>query len=606
MRQQLLLGLLMVTVSAAHPWAADTPPIFVDQGPDWTQTTRADFYSRDQGARMIPLSWLQALNQPNGQPFLADSLARYGYLPNPADSNGLPVGFTASGPGGARIAGMTCSACHTRQITAEGKTYRIDGGPAIVDFQSFLTDLDSAVGQILANDVAFQPFAVAVLGSATPDPDDIAALRQRVDAWYLRYHTLMTRALPKDAPWGPARLDAVGMIFNRLTGLDLGPPPSLLIPENIRRADAPTRYPFLWNAPKQDKIQWPGFADNGNDILALARNLGQVIGVFGVFEPRKEGFFVNFLNNNSANFDSLGRIEDLLKQLGPPKWPWLVDTNLAAQGKAIFDRPTAQGGCNDCHGIRPGKVRFPNVQTWATPIQDVGTDTREYDVLAWTAKTGVLQGAFIPFITQPLQETDLAFNILGTSVIGSITQHALSGGGNVLTAAAQVAQVQGGQEAPASGLARPPSPTRLPPSLRDLQGAFNTPAPLLEQLKTEGIQAPGVPAPSAAAAGPPRGAYESRVMQGIWAAAPYLHNGSVPTLAELLKPASERVKAFKIGSNYDTVNVGLAVEQTQFNYTLTTTDCSDRNSGNSRCGHEFGTQLTPEEKKALLEYLKTL
>ena len=95
-------------------------------------------------------------------------------------------------------------------------------------------------------------------------------------------------------------------------------------------------------------------------------------------------------------------------------------------------------------------------------------------------------------------------------------------------------------------------------------------------------------------------------MQGIWAAAPYLHNGSVPTLAELLKPASERVKAFKVGPAYDTVNVGLAVEQTQFNYTLTTTDCSDRNSGNSRCGHEFGTQLSDQEKKALLEYLKTL
>src|SRR3712207_6596608 len=99
---------------------------------------------------------------------------------------------------------------------------------------------------------------------------------------------------------GPARLDAVGMIFNCLTGLDLGPPPSRLIPDNIKRADAPTRYPFLWNSPVQDKIQWPGFADNGNDVLALARNLGQVI---GVFEPKKEGFFVNFLNNNSANFD---------------------------------------------------------------------------------------------------------------------------------------------------------------------------------------------------------------------------------------------------------------------------------------------------------------
>jgi hypothetical protein len=54
------------------------------------------------------------------------------------------------------------------------------------------------------------------------------------------------------------------------------------------------------------------------------------------------------------------------------------------------------------------------------------------------------------------------------------------------------------------------------------------------------------------------------------------------------------------------VNVGLAAQQTQFNYTLTTTDCSNLNSGNSRCGHEFGTKLSPDEKKALLEYLKTL
>jgi hypothetical protein len=36
------------------------------------------------------------------------------------------------------------------------------------------------------------------------------------------------------------------------------------------------------------------------------------------------------------------------------------------------------------------------------------------------------------------------------------------------------------------------------------------------------------------------------------------------------------------------------------------TDCSDLNSGNSRCGHEFGTQLMPDEKKALLEHLKTI
>jgi hypothetical protein len=62
----------------------------------------------------MPLSWLEALKQSDGTPFLADSLSRYGYLRNPANSNGLPVGFTASGPQGNQFAGMTCAACHTR------------------------------------------------------------------------------------------------------------------------------------------------------------------------------------------------------------------------------------------------------------------------------------------------------------------------------------------------------------------------------------------------------------------------------------------------------------------------------------------------------------
>jgi hypothetical protein len=574
--------------------AQRTPEIiFADQGSQWTSAARADFYTRDQGSKMIPLRWLLALKQPNGQPFLADSLSRYGYLPNPDVTTGLPVGFTASGPTGSRTVGMTCSACHTRQITAEGKTYRIDGGPAIVDFQSLLMDIDKAVGQVVATPQTFREFAIAALRDPNPDPEDVSDLREEVDAWYLRYHTIVSRALP-EKPWGPARLDAVGMIFNRLTGLDLGPPPSNIIASNIKRADAPVRYPFLWNAAKQDKTQWPGFADNGNDILGLARNLGEVYGVFAIFAPTNNGLFVNFLGDNSANFDGLSRLEDLIKLIGPPKWPWLVDTNLAAQGKAIFDRSNNQGGCIGCHGIKPGEVRLINEQTWKTPVQNVGTDTREYDIMAWTAKTGVLQGAFIPLLTEPLKETDLAFNILATSVLGSIIEHAVTGGGLLSSVTTKVGVTPVSPDGTLSALQRKLS--RLPPRLRDLRGAYKLP------------RLPNLPTPLAGGAAPPpeKGSYESRVMQGIWATAPYLHNGSVPTLAELLKPPAERVKSFKIGSTYDTVNIGLAVEQTQFNYTLETTDCSDLNSGNSRCGHDFGTQLSPQEKKALLEYLKTL
>jgi len=95
-------------------------------------------------------------------------------------------------------------------------------------------------------------------------------------------------------------------------------------------------------------------------------------------------------------------------------------------------------------------------------------------------------------------------------------------------------------------------------------------------------------------------------LAGIWAAAPYLHNGSVPTLAELLKPAADRVASFQVGPAYDIVNVGLAAQQTRLNISMHTTDCAARNSGDSRCGHEFGARLSPSEKQALLEYLKTL
>jgi hypothetical protein len=599
-----LLGIsLSLPMGASAVWAADPAPVFADQGSNWNDVTRTDFYSRDQGSRMIPLAWLQALKQSNGQAFLADSLARYGYLPNPSNNNGLPVGFTATGPTGAQTAGMTCSACHTRQITAEGMTYRIDGGPAIVDFQSLLADLDTAVGQVLASDAAFAPFAISVLRAAMPDPGDVAALRRDVDAWYLRYHTLMTRALPTP-PWGPARLDAVGMIFNRLTGLDLGPPPSFLIADNIKKADAPVRYPFIWNAPVQDKTQWPTFADNGSDVLALARNLGEVLGVFGIFEPKHEGFIINFLNHSSANFDGLGKLEELVRQIGPPKWPWLIDTNLAAQGKAIFARSTAEGGCQECHKITAGAVRFPLVQTWLTPPKNVGTDTREYDTLLRTAKTGELQGAFIPAVTYPLKADDLAFNVLATSVIGSIAEHVLSGGaspaGSALVASAPGVQIQTAPGIPSLNF------NRLSPPLRDLEGAFHLPAPPAQELLEFHVQGTKIPTPAAATPLPPRGTYEARVLQGIWAAAPYLHNGSVQSLAELLKPAAGRVKEFKVGSAYDTDNVGLAMEQTQFNYSIVTTDCSDLNSGNSRCGHEYGTQLPPLEKRALLEYLKSL
>ncbi len=573
--------------------AAAAEPVLLDQGPSWTAAARRDYYVRDQGSQIMPLRWIAALKQPDGKPFMADSLARYGYLPNP-DSNppGLPVGFTAANSGSGEVIGMTCAACHTRQIEVAGVAYRADGGPAIVDFQSFLADLDTAVHTILNDPKAFADFAAQVLGPKAP-PDKVKQLRQAVSDWYLPYHTLIKRALPTPA-WGPSRLDAVAMIFNRLAGLDIGPPPTYLIAENIQPADAPVRYPFLWNAPIQDFTQWPGFAENGSPLFGLIRNLGEVYGVFAAFKPKKAPgtlLGIDYIGVNSADFNGLRALEDLISKLGPPKWPWPVDQQLASQGKTIYERA---GSCADCHGIQPGKTRFPDHKTWATPILDVGTDTREYAVLGRQVKTGVLQGAGLP----PLKPVDSAASVLGTSVIGAILQHYLP---LVLDADAKD---------PKNAKAAVPS-SLDPRQVEELRGAFK---PLLQALEQgRAASAPAsvsqAPAAAASAAASPGYAYEARVLQGIWAAAPYLHNGSVRSLADLLKPVGERASEFKIGPNYDTTDVGLAAEQTRFNYVLKTTDCMARNSGNSRCGHDgpsYGTTLSAQEKAALLEYLKTL
>lgn len=553
----------------------------------WTESERNQFYTGDQGSRIMKTSWMVALKQPDGQPFLGDRLNRYGYLSNELDQTSiLPIGFTTNGVGPNQAIGMTCSACHTREIQVNNTRHRIDGGPAIVDFESFLIDLNAAVGTVVAQPAAFDAFALSVLGAGGTQ-DQKATLLADVTIWHTRFNTLITRSLPTPL-WGPGRLDAVSMIFNRLTGLDIGPKgPNDMIPENIRAADAPVRYPFLWNASRQDKTQWPGFADNGDGILALARNVGEVYGVFAEFHPfrdKKKLLNVNYIANNSANFDGLMKLERLIEKLNPPKFPWPVDTALAAQGQAIYGTgPTAQGSCWGCHGIMPGADRFlESKPTWKTQIIDVGSDTRQYDVLATKVKTGSLSGAGVPFLIPALKPEDTAFNTLRMAVVGGILQKLFDfrTGSRDAAAAPPVATLeQTTIQAPAVATTQQ----------RVLAGS-ETAKTLLGAYQTPTVTA----------------AYESRVMQGIWAAAPYLHNGSVPTLADLLKPAAQRPASFKIGPEYDPVNVGLAVNQTRFNQVLRTTDCADRNSGNSRCGHEYGIELTAQQKRALLEYLKTL
>jgi mono/diheme cytochrome c family protein len=99
--------------------------------------------------------------------------------------------------------------------------------------------------------------------------------------------------------------------------------------------------------------------------------------------------------------------------------------------------------------------------------------------------------------------------------------------------------------------------------------------------------------------------YVAMPLMGAWLNAPYLHNGSIPTLADLLEPTERRPQRFYRGYDvYDPVRVGFLAQGTNAEREGEIFDTTRKGSANG--GHLYGTALAPELKSALIEYLKTL
>jgi hypothetical protein len=97
-------------------------------------------------------------------------------------------------------------------------------------------------------------------------------------------------------------------------------------------------------------------------------------------------------------------------------------------------------------------------------------------------------------------------------------------------------------------------------------------------------------------------------LDGIWLRAPYLHNGSVPTLEDLLEPAAQRPTVFWRGYDvYDQDHTGFVSsgpDAERFGWRVDTTVVGNGNMGHE--GDAYGTTLSDQDKRALVEYLKTL
>lgn len=542
---------------------------YLDQ--NWSEDARQKFYWTPQGSHLMPYNWAKAMeNADNQQAFMtSQNLARFGFIPQAKSAknpDGLPIGFTKDGTVSNPQFGMNCAACHTSEVYFKNRAIRIEGGPGAVDFQKFVYEMDRSIFKTAEDEAKFRRFAERVYGSL-PEADtqkaklrsDLAELVKERAAWQKRNHS--------SVEYGMGRNDAFGVIFNQVLDRDLG------IPENAREPNAPVSYPVVWDAHQHDIVQWIGIARNNLEEKGpLSRNLGQVLGVFG---HSNVGQRTKILKGycSTARRQNLEVLEGQMKTLTSPKWPEQIlgtlDASKVASGKRIYESK-----CMGCHsGVND---RDPNrvIHAKMIPVKKIGTDAKVATNAAYrTAKTGSLEGLKVLVAKgRKMKAEEPAANVLrhvvAGSMIGTISPLTCGRDPDDHTGAAQTF----------------------------VKGWFGIAKASVEKLLTKQVEEVD--------AGPELFmVYKARPLNGAWASAPYLHNGSVKNMYEMLLPAKQRSQKFATGcQEVDVKNVGFECEPGKIGTSVYDASVN----GNSNAGHEIATDLSEDDRMAVLEYIKSI
>jgi mono/diheme cytochrome c family protein len=576
---------------------------------NWDDATRQLFYTTTQGSRMIPYDWFMALEVSDGTSlFVQTRLPQLGYLPNNnplANPDRLPVGFVADTDfAGRKYLGMTCAACHTNRIQYQGTTYQIDGAPTLADMWGLLSGIRDSLAATVSQEPKFKRFVGQVLG-ASPSDGEVAELRRDLGEFRDYWEQFVRDSNPDPTSkltWGRGRLDAFGMIFNRVSAIDLE------LPANNSAPNAPVSYPFLWGTSWEDRVQWNASAPNRNDIERLGRNVGEVLGVFGETDLQRASLLRPYYRTSARRLNQV-LMENWLKRLWSPQWPEdfpkINETKMKA-GKELYAKH-----CVSCHEvIAHGKQDTP-VKVVVTPVGKVGTDRQmALNAIKRQANTGRLKGSVLPPDFEPLP-AQMPTGALLVNVVHGAVISPFHDVGNQLFALNSIKTKLNDLRSGRLELANEEvlefmkqagikDEEELRQKITDYRKFVET---YHSQLKSFAAK---LVADNAEAVDMPDNpfVYKARPLDGIWATAPYLHNGSVPNLYELLLPADKRSKVFHVGNlEYDPVRVGFQTAAGPG-----TTEVNTQFLGNFNTGHDqYGNQeFTEEQRLNLLEYLKSL
>jgi hypothetical protein len=648
---------------------------------NWSTDDRFWFHHASQGTATfpVPYAWYVALEQPGlhlfSQPgLLTDSayLERFGFIPSPKtvrsdaaylrrfgfvnsdaktepapesmaglkplpsdNVDGLPVGFArltgVVNPvtGGAETdrIGLTCAGCHTGSINYKGTSIRFDGGPAMLELRKLELTTGLAILYTLKVPGRFDRFADRVLGRDADKAQRDKLNEELNDVWnFLKSQIDVTEKTldskdQQDTAEGYGRLDALNRIGNQVFYVDFVKSNLQGFEGNLHANDAPVSYPPVWTVP------WLWWAQYDASIeQPLIRNAGEALGVRALLNL-SPNFPPDRLFRSSVALENLARIEKMLRGADPfsrtpkgfggltsPKWPghlfpddpdWKINLDRVAKGRVLYANI-----CTECH---------------LGPVADPAFEAQFPDKSFWTANPRWKQDPDGGWILDEVQKSAAA---MGTDPAQA----------NVLA----TRQVQ----LPASLKLQPAEDLGARWKCKNLPTYSSTDMPfsvalmiVVDRVNRKWAEDRGITDPQQLKAlwgersNCPNPAkepqYRARPLNGVWATAPYVHNGSVPSLYWMLTPQAERPKQFCLGAReFDPQQVGFRVPasgesscktgQTLFSMT----DGGKEIKGNSVLGHSFeapadadkktypngviGRKLSEDERYDLIEYLKTL
>ncbi|MDE3199125.1 MAG: hypothetical protein KGN84_22440 [Acidobacteriota bacterium] len=557
----LLTGVLFFPACGTKPAPETVVPEQATWIPNgWDYAERGEYYHLPEGSELMPYVVLDNIaSVKTGKPFLED-MERFGFTADAQSTlnpHGLPIGLTSvrsreQSITGLEMVGFNCAACHVGKMTYRGRSVIIDGAPSLIDLQGYQIELKDSLEATLKNPAKTIALIVEIdremRAADTPSGSKAAAYQ--------------SDAAVKDA----ANAEAGSAADTKFRS----------VPSATADSTRPTVPSGLLTFA--DRMKWDiaflkarlAYLKNGKLLIDGTEPGPGRVDAFGA--ARNLLFPKDAIRMQSpVSFPFIWDVPDTIQQRTPGEEVWI---HYDANTNSVLERNIGQA-------LGMGAVFDPVTYQSTLRIANL----HELEVLTHKLKSPVWPEQILGSIDK--SKTKLGEQIFDTTCADCHR--------NRLFALTDV----GTDPNRANSFGQPVGKIPFPAAVK----------PILDALKARAFADDNIPASAQAEMDAPNvvwratGQYYARPLHGAWATAPYLHNGSVPTLWDLLHP-DKRPAKFTLGNHeYDPVKLGYVTTPSARGEAWT---YDTAQSGNSNVGHTYGANLTEEQKAALLEYLKTI